>query len=60
MKDTLDLSRTTGTATLALVCDAPTRTGFDPGDPAAAGAFGREGLALAHLGDVRRLFDGVP
>ncbi|MFJ4438425.1 methylmalonyl-CoA mutase family protein [Streptomyces sp. NPDC088923] len=60
MKDTLDLSRTTGTATLALVCDAPTRAGFDPGDPAAAGAFGREGVALAHLGDVRRLFDGVP
>ncbi|WP_431038032.1 methylmalonyl-CoA mutase family protein [Streptomyces sp. P6-2-1] len=59
MKDTTDLSRTTGTAALALVCDAPTRAGFDPGE-AAGGAFGRAGVSLAHLGDVRRLFDGVP
>jgi methylmalonyl-CoA mutase N-terminal domain/subunit len=59
VKDTVDFSRTPGTATLALVCDAPTRAGFDPGE-AAGGAFGREGVSLAHLGDVRRLFEGVP
>ncbi|MET8554515.1 methylmalonyl-CoA mutase family protein [Streptomyces sp. NPDC004959] len=76
MKDTSDTPRTTGPAaapsptapahslagdraTLAVVCDAPTRAGFDPGERD-AGAFGREGVALAHLGDVRRLFDGVP
>ena len=37
----------------------PTLMGFDPDHPLALGEVGREGVSVAHLDDMRRLFDGI-
>src|SRR6185503_19675141 len=38
----------------------PTQTGYDPDAALARGEVGRVGVPVAHLGDVRALFDGIP
>ena len=40
--------------------DLPTQTGYDPDHELAAGEVGRVGVPVAHLGDMRALFDGIP
>ena len=40
--------------------DLPTQTGYDADDPRARGEVGKVGVPVAHVGDMRRLFDGIP
>jgi len=49
-----------GQAGLSVAFDLPTQTGYDPGDPLAAGEVGKVGVPVAHLGDMRALFEGIP
>jgi (2R)-ethylmalonyl-CoA mutase len=53
-----NLSR--GQTGLSVAFDLPTQTGYDPDDPLAAGEVGRVGVPIAHLGDMRELFDQIP
>jgi (2R)-ethylmalonyl-CoA mutase len=48
-----------GQTGLSIAFDLPTQTGYDPDDELAAGEVGRVGVPVAHLGDVRALFDGI-
>jgi ethylmalonyl-CoA mutase len=49
-----------GQTGLSVAFDLPTQTGYDPDDPLARGEVGRVGVPIAHLGDMRALFDGIP
>ncbi|MFN3889988.1 MAG: protein meaA [Beijerinckiaceae bacterium] len=49
-----------GQTGLSVAFDLPTQTGHDPGHPLARGEVGRVGVSIAHLGDMRALFDGLP
>ncbi|WP_018383302.1 protein meaA [Wenjunlia vitaminophila] len=49
-----------GQTGLSVAFDLPTQTGYDPDHPLARGEVGRVGVPVAHLGDMRRLFDGIP
>ena len=49
-----------GQTGLSVAFDLPTQTGYDPDSPMAAGEVGKVGVPVAHLGDMRRLFDGIP
>ncbi len=49
-----------GQTGLSVAFDLPTQTGYDPDDPRARGEVGRVGVPIAHLGDMRALFDGLP
>lgn len=49
-----------GQTGLSVAFDLPTQTGYDPGHPLARGEVGRVGVSVAHLGDMRALFDGLP
>jgi ethylmalonyl-CoA mutase len=49
-----------GQTGLSVAFDLPTQTGYDPDDVMAAGEVGRVGVPVAHLGDMRALFDGIP
>jgi (2R)-ethylmalonyl-CoA mutase len=49
-----------GQTGLSVAFDLPTQTGYDPDAELAAGEVGRVGVPIAHLGDVRTLFDGIP
>lgn len=49
-----------GQTGLSVAFDLPTQTGYDPDDELAAGEVGRVGVPVAHLGDARALFDGIP
>ncbi|CAO5249456.1 protein meaA [Frankia sp. AgKG'84/4] len=49
-----------GQTGLSVAFDLPTQTGYDPDHPLARGEVGRVGVPIAHLGDMRRLFDGIP
>src|SRR5215469_9225197 len=49
-----------GQTGLSVAFDLPTQTGYDPDDELAAGEVGRVGVPVAHLGDCRTLFDGIP
>ena len=49
-----------GQTGLSVAFDLPTQTGHDPDHPLAAGEVGRVGVPVAHLGDMRQLFDGLP
>jgi (2R)-ethylmalonyl-CoA mutase len=49
-----------GQTGLSVAFDLPTQTGYDPDDPLAAGEVGKVGVPVAHLGDMRALFDGIP
>jgi (2R)-ethylmalonyl-CoA mutase len=48
-----------GQTGLSVAFDLPTQTGYDPGDPLARGEVGKVGVPIAHLGDMRALFDGI-
>jgi methylmalonyl-CoA mutase N-terminal domain/subunit len=49
-----------GQTGLSTAFDMPTLMGFDPDDQRSRGEVGREGVAVATLEDMERLFDGIP
>jgi methylmalonyl-CoA mutase N-terminal domain/subunit len=49
-----------GQTGLSTAFDMPTLMGFDPDDPRSRGEVGREGVSVASVADVERLFDGIP
>ncbi|MFJ8605027.1 protein meaA [Streptomyces shenzhenensis] len=49
-----------GQTGLSVAFDLPTQTGYDPDHILARGEVGRVGVPLAHLGDMRRLFQDIP
>jgi (2R)-ethylmalonyl-CoA mutase len=49
-----------GQTGLSVAFDLPTQTGYDPDHPLARGEVGKVGVPVAHLGDMRRLFEGIP
>ncbi len=49
-----------GQTGLSVAFDLPTQTGYDPDHELAVGEVGRVGVPVAHLGDMRALFDGIP
>ena len=49
-----------GQTGLSIAFDLPTQTGYDPDSPMAAGEVGKVGVPIADLGDMRRLFEGIP
>jgi (2R)-ethylmalonyl-CoA mutase len=49
-----------GQTGLSVAFDLPTQTGYDPDHPLARGEVGRVGVPIAHLGDMRALFEGLP
>ncbi len=49
-----------GQTGLSVAFDLPTQTGYDPDAPLARGEVGKVGVPVAHLGDLRELFDGIP
>src|SRR4051812_47752488 len=49
-----------GQTGLSVAFDLPTQTGYDPDSPLARGEVGKVGVPIAHLGDMRRLFDEIP
>jgi (2R)-ethylmalonyl-CoA mutase len=44
---------------LSVAFDLPTQNGLDSDHPMAAGEVGGTGVAVCHMGDMRRLFDGI-
>jgi len=49
-----------GTTGLSIAFDLPTQMGLDSDHPLAAGEVGRTGVAISSLGDMERLFEGIP
>jgi (2R)-ethylmalonyl-CoA mutase len=49
-----------GQTGLSVAFDLPTQTGYDPDDVLARGEVGKVGVPVAHLGDMRTLFHGIP
>jgi ethylmalonyl-CoA mutase len=49
-----------GQTGLSVAFDLPTQTGYDPDHELATGEVGRVGVPIAHVGDLRKLFDGIP
>ena len=49
-----------GQTGLSVAFDLPTQTGYDPDDELARGEVGKVGVPVAHIGDMRTLFDGIP
>ncbi len=49
-----------GQTGLSVAFDLPTQTGYDPDHVLAKGEVGKVGVPVAHLGDMRTLFDGIP
>ena len=49
-----------GQTGLSVAFDLPTQTGYDPDHVLARGEVGKVGVPIAHLGDMRALFDGIP
>ncbi len=49
-----------GQTGLSVAFDLPTQTGYDPDSELARGEVGKVGVPIAHLGDMRRLFEGIP
>ncbi|TCO44547.1 (R)-ethylmalonyl-CoA mutase [Kribbella antiqua] len=49
-----------GQTGLSVAFDLPTQTGYDADHPLAKGEVGKVGVPIAHLGDVRALFDQIP
>ena len=49
-----------GQTGLSVAFDLPTQTGYDPDSPLARGEVGKVGVPIPHLGEMRRLFDGIP
>lgn len=49
-----------GQTGLSVAFDLPTQTGYDSDHVLARGEVGKVGVPICHLGDMRRLFDGIP
>jgi ethylmalonyl-CoA mutase len=49
-----------GQTGLSVAFDLPTQTGYDPDSTLARGEVGKVGVPVPHLGEMRRLFDGIP
>lgn len=49
-----------GQTGLSVAFDLPTQTGYDADHPLARGEVGKVGVPVAHIGDMRTLFDGIP
>jgi ethylmalonyl-CoA mutase len=49
-----------GQTGLSVAFDLPTQTGYDPDHPLARGEVGKVGVPVPHLGEMRRLFAGIP
>ncbi len=49
-----------GQTGLSVAFDLPTQTGYDADHPLARGEVGKVGVPVAHVGDMRRLFEGIP
>jgi (2R)-ethylmalonyl-CoA mutase len=49
-----------GQTGLSVAFDLPTQTGYDPDHVLARGEVGKVGVPVAHLGDMRALFEGIP
>ncbi|MGF1629022.1 MAG: protein meaA [Kiloniellaceae bacterium] len=49
-----------GQTGLSVAFDLPTQTGLDSDHPLARGEVGKVGVPISHLGDMERLFDGIP
>jgi len=48
-----------GQTGLSVAFDLPTQIGYDSDHPLAKGEVGKVGVAISHLGDMRRLFEGL-
>src|SRR4051794_3895015 len=49
-----------GQTGLSVAFDLPTQTGYDPDHELARGEVGKVGVSVAHIGDMRALFDAIP
>ncbi|MES2333068.1 MAG: protein meaA [Pseudomonadota bacterium] len=49
-----------GQTGLSVAFDLPTQTGYDSDDPRSRGEVGKVGVPIAHLGDMRALFQDIP
>ncbi|WP_410640631.1 protein meaA [Amycolatopsis sp. lyj-346] len=49
-----------GQTGLSVAFDLPTQTGYDPDHELSRGEVGKVGVPVSHIGDMRRLFDGIP
>jgi (2R)-ethylmalonyl-CoA mutase len=49
-----------GQTGLSVAFDLPTQTGYDPDAVLARGEVGKVGVPIAHVGDLRALFEGIP
>ena len=49
-----------GQTGLSVAFDLPTQTGYDSDHKLARGEVGKVGVPVAHLGDMRALFEGIP
>ena len=49
-----------GQTGLSVAFDLPTQTGYDSDHVLARGEVGKVGVPIAHLGDMRALFEGIP
>ncbi|HZB50390.1 MAG TPA: methylmalonyl-CoA mutase family protein, partial [Mycobacteriales bacterium] len=49
-----------GQTGLSVAFDLPTQTGYDPDAELARGEVGKVGVPVAHVGDLRALFAGIP
>lgn len=49
-----------GQTGLSVAFDLPTQTGYDPDHELARGEVGKVGVSIAHLGDMRTLFQDIP
>jgi ethylmalonyl-CoA mutase len=49
-----------GQTGLSIAFDLPTQTGYDPDHVLAQGEVGKVGVSIAHIGDMRRLFQDIP
>jgi methylmalonyl-CoA mutase N-terminal domain/subunit len=49
-----------GQTGLSTAFDMPTLMGYDPDDARSLGEVGREGVSVASVADMERLFDGIP
>src|SRR5690349_3617719 len=49
-----------GQTGLSVAFDLPTQTGYDSDHALAKGEVGKVGVPVAHLGDMRMLFDSIP
>ncbi|WP_163510720.1 protein meaA [Fodinicola acaciae] len=49
-----------GQTGLSVAFDLPTQTGYDPDHELSRGEVGKVGVPVAHIGDMRALFDQIP